>query len=300
MFKSAERFAELHERLGGKVEMFEGIPWVEYNKMVVPVGPVKLNYSISKEKASFLLSKFPDALLVRCADGFENTNCCKEWYAVICDKFSELNVLSGNTRSKIKRGFKNCAVKRVDSNFIAEHGFNVFISAFKKYRGVKKPDISEMDFKKRGFLMKQFDDIVHHWCVFHKNKMIAYSVNYIYDDIEANYSTIKFHADFLKLYPAYALFYTMNKYYLNERKFWYVNDGFRNILHQTNIQEFLIDKFKFTKVYTKLYLFYKPNLAVYLSASYPLRNFIGKISPKLAALYKLEEIRRNYKNSSNN
>lgn len=292
MFKNAERFAELYEHLGERVEMLEGVPWVEYNRMVIPVGPVKLNFSVSEKKACVLLSRFPNALAVRCTDGFENIHCCNEWYAVICDKFLELVSLSRNTRSKIRRGLKKCIVQRVEPKFISEHGYNVFRSAFRTYKGVKMPNITEKDFRERALIMKPFDDIVHHWCVFHQNQLIAYSINYIYDATEANYATIKFHPDFLRVYPSYALFYIMNEYYLKERKFKYVNDGFRNLLHQTNIQDFLMDKLKFEKMYTNLYVFYKPHLSVCLAASYPLRDLIGKVRPKLGALYKLEEIRR--------
>lgn len=64
MFKSIERFAELYERRGTHFEIIKNILWVESNRMVAPVGPVKLNCTISKEDAGVLLSRFPKALLV--------------------------------------------------------------------------------------------------------------------------------------------------------------------------------------------------------------------------------------------
>jgi hypothetical protein len=89
----------------------------------------------------------------------------------------------------------------------------------------------------------------------------------------------------------------MNKYYLKENKFHYVNDGFRNILHQTNIQKFLIDKFNFINVYTNLYVFYRPYLSIYLKLTFPIRNFLRKTHPYLNAIYTMEEIRRKCKNA---
>ena len=50
----------------------------------------------------------------------------------------------------------------------------------------------------------------------------------------------------------------MNKYYLNENNFKYVNNGTRSISHQTNIHDFLIDKFKFRKAYCKMEIEYAP------------------------------------------
>jgi hypothetical protein len=273
MDKFIERFAELYDRLGVKFEIANGILWREYQRMVVPLSPAMFDYTISENEARSLLSKFPKALLVRWTDGFNPTddytgtenNSEEGWYAVICTEFEDLEELSSKNRSEIRRGLKNCEVKRVEADFIARNGFNVFISAFERYKGVKKSAITEKEFRERILKMRDFEDIVHYWGVFHNNILIAYSENYIYDYIEANYSAIKFHRDFLKLYPSYALIYEMNRYYLRDNKFQYVNDGFRNILHQTNIQGFLIDKFRFKKAYTNLYVFYRSYLSIYLS-----------------------------------
>lgn len=298
MVKSMERFAELYELWGLRFEMLNGILWREYNRMVVPLGPVKLSYTISKEEVKYLLYKFPKSLMVRLTDGFSHStenlldNC---WYAVVCYKFKELDELSANTRSKIRRGLKNCRVEKIDANLIANYGFDVYVSAFERYKDVKKPFITdEKIYQKRILATKKFDDIVHYWGVFYNNKLIAYSENFIYDNIEAAYSTIKFHPDFLKLYPSYALIFEMNKFYLRDSRFEYVNDGFRSILHQTNVQNYLIQKFDFQKRYTNLSIFYRWYLSIYLSLTYPIRNFLSKLNSKLAGLYKLEEIRREY------
>ena len=286
------RFLKLYERRGVRSEVLNNTLWAQYGRMVIPVGPAKFNYSISEKEARFLLSRFPGTILVRYTDGFGGIDSCMEWYALICDKFTELDGLSGNTRSKVRRGLKNCIVEKVDADFIAEYGYEVFISAFERYRDAKRPDATEPNFKKRILISKDFDDIVHYWGVLYGGKLIAYSENHIYDHVEVNYSTIKFHPDFLKLYPSYSLTYTMNSYYLKEKDFEYVNDGFRSLLHQTNIQDYLIDKFKFKKANTRLYAVYKPCLSICLSITFPLRNFLNRVNPRLAAIYKLEEIRR--------
>jgi hypothetical protein len=307
MFKFVEKFAELYNRLGIRFEKVNGILWREYQRMVIPIGPAILDYTILKDEAKFLLAKFPHALLVRWTDGFKIidrevpdsslmriiNNPEKDWYAVILTQFKDLEELSSNTRSKIRRGLKKCTVERVvDAKFILENGYDVFISAFKRYRRTRVPNLTREDFKRRILILNNFEDIVHFWGVFHKDRLIAYSENYIYDNIEVSYSTIKFDPNYLNLYPSYALFYTMNKYYLKESKFKYVNDGFRNILHRTNIQKFLIEKFNFRKEYTNLYVFYNPYLSIYLKITFPMRNFLRKICPKLEALYTMEEIKR--------
>ena len=263
MLNSIIRFLELYESLGIKSICFKDYIWREYQRIVTPLGTAKFDYSITEDEAKYLLLQFPKALLIRWTDGFNSQAKCKEWYAVISEKFLDLNEIdSENTRSKIRRGLKNCTVEKVNAKFIAEKGYDVFISAFKRYKGTKPPNITREDFKRRLLILNNFEDIVHYWGVFYGKELIAYSENYVYDNIEASYSTIKFHPDYLKLYPSYALIYIMNKYYLKDNKFEYVNDGFRNILHETNIQEYLTNKFKFEKRYTNLYIFYKPYLSI--------------------------------------
>ena len=194
--------------------------------------------------------------MVRWTDGFNLTddykgtenNSEEGWYSVICLKFKDLEEYSSSDRNKIKKGLKNCEVKRVEADFLGRNGFNVFISAFDRDKGVKRPSITEKEFRERFLQMRDFEDIVHFWGVFHNNTLIAYSENYIYEDIEAGYSTIKFHPDYLKLYASEALTYECNRYYLRDNKYQYVNDGFRSILHKTNYQDFLIRKFGFKKL----------------------------------------------------
>ena len=297
MLKLVDRFAELYELLGLKFVIYKGHIWREYQKMIVPLGPAKLGCSITDDGTQYLLSKFPKALLVRWTDGFSSFRLNGEWYAVILDKFYNIDELSSKNRSEIRRGFKNCMVEMVDARFIAENGYEVFISAFERYKGVQAPKVTKEDFKNQKLVLSKFEDIVHFWGVFYKDRLIAYSENYVYDNIEVNYSTIKLHPDYLKFYSSYALVYTMNKYYLKEQKFEYVNDGYKNILHQSNIQKFLMDKFKFRKKYTNLYAYYKPYLSIYLNVTFPIRNSLKGIHPKLDALYTMEEIRRKCKNA---
>jgi hypothetical protein len=285
------RYLELYKKLGVNFIFYKDIIWREYQKMIIPVGPVKLNYSISKNDAKYLLDKFPNSLMVRISSNF-NLEKKTDWYAVIADTFYDLKDLSSNTRSKVRRGLKNCEVKRIDTKYLAEKGYDVFISAFKRYKNVNFPNISKEEFKKRKLLLKDFEDIVHFWGVFYKDKLIAYSENYIYDDIEVSYSTIKFHPDYLKFYSSYALIYMMNKYYLENNLVEYVNDGFRSVLHQTNIQKFLIEKFKFKKAYLELDIYYKPFMKLMVNTLCPFKSLVSKFNPKIEALLKLEEIRR--------
>jgi hypothetical protein len=269
--------------------------WREYNRMIIPIGPVKQTYSIDTKDAEFLLSKFSKALLVRWTVGIERSHgnlAVNDWYAVVCDEFKHLDDLPAKNRSEIRRGLTHCRVETVDARYIADHGFGVYCSAYERYKAIQQPTMTENEYRAKILSTIPFDDIIHYWAVFHDHDLIAYSVNHLYDKTEVCYFTIKFHPDHLRLYPSYALFYEMNKFYLQGNSYEYVNDGFRSILHQTNIQQYLIDKFNFKKCSANLFVYYRPVLSIALSVTFPMRRHLSKWSPKLASLYTLEEIRQ--------
>jgi len=292
MFISTRKYADLFQKLGHKTILLNGILWTDYQKMIVPVGPAFGKYDIFDDKQRIdLLNFFKECILIRSGNGFVKTP--DAWYAVLCDSLFDLADLSANTRSKVRRGLKNCVVRRIDVKFMVEHAWLLFFAGFRQY----KKDwlrMSEEKFRQSIESTDGFEDIVHYWGVFEKgtDRFIAYAQNYLYDKIEVNYRTIRFHPDFLRLYPSYALFYEMNRYYLGEEQFAYVNDGFRSLLHDTNIQEYLIEKFLFKKQPIGLKIYYRPFVNRCMSLTYSYRHLLGKLYEPLAALYRLEEINR--------
>ena len=293
MFNNIDKFEEYYDSLGVKYERFKGALWLEERKMIVPIGPVKTDYSLSNSDERLLLHRFPSAFIIRYTDGFEDSdNKCKEYYSVICDKFTELEEMTAKNRYKIRNSLKNCDVERVDANYLAEHGYNVYASAFKRYADAGTPIYSEHEFKKELYNTEHYEDIFHYWGVFHKNILIAYAVNIVFEHIEVLNTTIKLQPDFLKLRPSYALFHTMDHYYLKEMNYEYTNTGYKHILYKTKIHDFLIGSFNYKKASTNLCMRYKYPLFLFQIATFPMRKIIGKFNSRLAVLYELEDIRK--------
>jgi hypothetical protein len=55
MFKNRERYIELYNHIGTHFEIVADTLWMEYNRMIVPVGPAKYKYSLSKDESEYLL-----------------------------------------------------------------------------------------------------------------------------------------------------------------------------------------------------------------------------------------------------
>jgi len=284
-----DRYVEWFNYRGERIEIINDTIYRVYSDMIVPFGPVKDNYVLTKENIAQLFRMLSGKILRHTTT--MSSSKTKEWYAVICDEFISMDKLSSKHRSEMNRGLKNCIVKRIDVDYLSNKGFDVYAKAHQKYSGNVKC-ISENKYKENTKMSGGFDDILHYWGVFQNDKLVAYSTNYIFNKKEVNYTSVKIAPDSLKYYPAYALFYKMNEYYLEKHNFDYVNDGFRSILHHSSVQEYLIKKFNFKKYGLKLHLSYRFPYSVAIRLLYPFRTLIGRIDNRAAAILALESMSR--------
>jgi hypothetical protein len=282
---------ELFEKRGEPATVVNGAIFKLYSGMVVSFGPSNADYSLSREEALRVLRTLGGTVL-RVTTGFRPASATSEWYAVICRAFTPIErVASSNTRSKLRRALRNCDVRRISSEELARSGYEVYRKAFDRYRGPGSP-VSASAFEAHVRAGEDFEDIVHHWAVTSDGELAGYSSNYVFGDTEATYSALKFHPAHLRKYASYALFHRMNEYYLSERRIGYVNDGFRSILHETELQEFLERSFAFEKAHMGIDAFYRQPYRMLLRASFPFRTLIGKLDERVRAIYELERVVR--------
>ena len=288
-----ERFAEYYRRLGFHGQVVDGTLWLEEHRMIFPLGPASLSYVIPKSTAKELLSSSRKAVLVRFTDGFGGHGTTGKWYAVICRQFLDLSQYNSKNRNQIKKGLEQCAVKKVDAEYLARSGYDVYLAARTRYAediGSIRPKAAGQ-FKDDILVAKDFDDVIDFWGVFHRDALVGYALNHRYGSTEVAYSSMAFHPEYFKFYPAYALIYQMNEYYLRDQSFAYVNDGYKNVGHKTNIQDLLIHKFGFRKTPTNLFVRYRPWLAAALWIPRFAKQWLSNRSPKYATLCALDDAR---------
>ncbi len=265
--------------------------FVRKGPAAVPLGPVGSDFTVTPDQANRLLREL-GGWWVQYTDGFRWGAESSSWYAVLCRGHVSLaNIVSGNTRSKLRRGLKHCRVVKVNPGEIAEKGYETYCAALQGYKGWNGAVPSPKEFERSVNSDAPFPDVRHQWAVYHRDDMIAFAQNLVYWPIEVDYTLIKLHPAFLKLYPAYALIYTMNQYYLEDQGFEYVSDGFRSVLHQTGVQQFLIDKFGFERAYTGLHMHYRFPLGAAVQLLRPARALVRKMSPSVGALLELDRLR---------
>lgn len=209
---------------------------------------------------------------------------------MIKDKFGGLEELSAKKRNQVRKSFKMCDIRKVSREEMLAQGYEVHALAAVSYKvKANVPSVEEYEKRFSVDAAKNHD----YWAAFDKQtkKMIAFSINFVHDDI-CDYETMKAIPSFQKShYPYYGLLYEMNRYYLEEKGLKFVNDGARSITNHSNVQPFLIDTFNFRKAYCRLNIKYKWWFGIIVKSLYPLRKFIK--TPKVKAILNMEAMARN-------
>lgn len=271
-----------------------GFIWRKHLGTLLPLSMPHRDAGVSPSRAMVLLA-IHRAYLIRWESGFD----CEtptEWWHVIKSEPEDLDALSANTRSKIRRGDKRFLVEPVSRDRIFEEGHAVYCRAYERY-DTFEPMMSREAFCEAIMALPPETEF---WVVRHRQsgEMVAFSENLVSDGA-CFYLSIWSTPDSLRQYASYALIHRMNLHYLNERSLRYVSDGARSISHNTGIHDFLMERFGFRRAYARLHVIYFPLLSPVVYTLYPFRQRIsqaqGQLWQKVNILLKQEAIRRSFK-----
>lgn len=216
----------------------------EYGSIIIPLGPVLIQKPQGEIDAKAVFSQLKGKLLWWSYQkpGYDLNN----WYAVIKDKHLSLDEYrTANIRNQIRKGLKNFEIKRIEAEMLVQQGFAIYQSAFAAFN--TKAPMELAAYQKFMTVLQNFKDIIHAVGIYHQQQLIGYALIYCYGDQEANISEIRMNPEYNYNYPSYALFHWLSEEYLLKKKVNYLSDGYRNLMHETNIQDLLIRKFGFKK-----------------------------------------------------
>ena len=241
---------------------------------------------LRKEEWKALLKQ--GGLMVRNTFDFDCPETTRFWN-LIKDQFGGLEELSGNTRKKVRRSLEKLEFKHIGIDLIKQEGFPILKATYKDYA------VSDRIMDRRTFdeyldlcKKKEYD----YWGVFDNEKLIGFCANWVWDDA-VEYGLVGILPEYKRectAYPYYGLFYSMNRYYLQEKGLRYVTDGSRSITGHSNIQPFLEEKFHFRKSYCRLKVHYTWWMGLAVTILYPLRKIIAV--PSVKAVLNMEEMQR--------
>jgi hypothetical protein len=266
-------YANFLESAGISIIEVDGVMWQNYKGILVPAYLPHCMPARLPETARKALSR-SGAMIVRWSTEFDLGNNGEWWYVNRSGTYDRAG-LSSNTRSKISRGMKKLAVRKMLAAELEVAGYEVCKAAVKRY-GRDEFLPTYFDFEKKISAASAHPECIEFWGVFYQEKLIGFSENHI--QCEAVFmESIWYDPDYLGLYSSYSLMDAILNEYLNYRKFKYVSDGSRSIYHETGVHDFLIEKFGFRRAYSKLWLGYSPIFSAALALAKWMEPVITKI-----------------------
>ena len=220
-------------------------------------------------------------------DAVENSS----FWFVIKDNFGGLEELTASARRDVRKSLRCYDIEPISADRLRAEGYRIFADAQQTYK-VKCDVVSREAF---DALINRYiaEGDKEFWGAISKDSgaLVAVAICTI-KQRSCEYSTLKCLPSALKdgSQPYYGLIYRMNEYYLSERGMRYVNDGARSLTNHSNIQPFLIQKFKFRKAYCRVNVVYKWYIGLLVKLLYPFRSWI--LLSKAKSLLTMEAIAR--------
>ncbi len=258
-----------------------------YKKCLVWSGNPDEERCLTPDEARKLISEYGVWMLRNCYDWDcgEETN----FWHIVKTQYDE-GFYSKKIRKYIEKANAKFIIGIIGKDVMERQGYAVYVAAHKGYKISAGNIMSEAEFING---IRNNDDSYDYWgCIDRDTSVLQAFAIVRRQDKRAYFETSKVNPEFLpKFYPMYGLYDARNRYYLDEMGYEYVDSGARTVTEHSNIQEFLIDKMGFRKVYCRMKLYYAPWLGLAVKLLYPFRRL--KVLPlAVRNVLKFEEINR--------
>ena len=199
------------------------------------------------------------------------------WYRTVCDLsgFDISMINSKNTKKKINKCLNNCEIRPIDIETLLPEVYSVYLKACTRYKNAdiipEKKFFQVIQKKHKKANYKAFG-------VFHEDRLIAYMtvvdfLEYAMGDIAA------FDPGYSNYYPMYGLYYYVAKHFVAEAGYKEFDRGSKPLLHETNIDDFLINM-EYRKKYCRLGVYFSVPVRIVLRLARMLRFVYKRVLPK--------------------
>lgn len=263
--------------------------WKYYNHAVIPETAPHENVDTRPLKNGLVWNR-KGVLFARWTTDFDCGYETDWWYCIKKSPYI-YDDLSRKSRKHIRQSLKKCTVRKLDLSTEKEDVWNVFKSAVDSYEG------NLISASKTSFLMSLKKSKEEWWGAFNDDKKLVGWMSCRVHENWVDTVSAKFDPEYIKLGASAALYHTILTEYLNVRGKKYISGGERSINHQTNTQQYKIEKINYEKVYCKLNIEYNPKIKWLIKMIYPFKRFLKcldniRLIHQLNALLKMESIVR--------
>lgn len=273
--------------------------WRYYNHAILPnCAPHELvNGDDTKKKDFWKVHGGGIAVLARWTTDFD----CgyeTEWWYVIKDEPFDISKLKAKRRYEINKGKKNFTIKRIVPEDYGYEILEVTKSSWARYSEKYRPTLNENEFLKSIYKWNSDKKLVYGALEKSSGRLEGYAVLQDYETYLA-FDMLKVNPDKEKLAINAAMVCAIMEDYSDKlSKKYYICDGSRAIVHETNFQAYLEKYFGFRKAYCKLHIRYRLPIKLAVLLLYPFRQLLARIDKVgfihlINGVLKMEEIRRN-------
>ncbi len=294
---SNNKYAKFLKEQGSYVINVGGVDWYDYGGFMMPAYLPHCVPAISEEVATKVL-KISGRPFARWSSKFGEVN-KSTWWCIIKRKPWKLEgIKDRGKRYKIRKGKKSFFVRPLTIEEILNDCPRVTQLATTRYKTKTELETPETLERSVNASQKVPGVIEYLGCFCNAtNTLASFSENYIQDDA-VFCNIIRHDPAFLKKNSSYAFVDGMLNYYLNEKQFAYLTNGWRNIYHETEFHDHLISVFGYIKEYSLLNTIYSRPFELAVKTAYPFRAIIGALCrkgtnsylDKIAAVLRQEEI----------
>lgn len=273
--------------------MIEG--WRYYNHALLPItAPFKPIDDQIFSKKGFWSVRNGIAVMAQYISDYD----CQEetqWWCCVKDTPYNFERIKAKRRYVINKGRKNFRVANIDVRDYLDELIDVEIKALENYPEEYRPDTDIKTIKEK-FKDVEKSKLMVMGAFNSEKKLCGYLTVHEYDDY-CNFAQQKVIPEYEKQEINAALVDGMLQYYNNRIKDGYViYDGQRNLIHQTNFQEYLVKYFEFRYAYCRLRIQYRFPLGLAIKILYPFKgkmeNTKNRFLYKVGGVLRMEEIRR--------
>jgi hypothetical protein len=199
------------------------------------------------------------------------------WYRCICDNahYDESAIKSKNAKHNLRRGLKRCVTRRVDYTWLGDKGYDVYVKAAARYKNFKVESLKEFIERMYNYSGQSGAEALG---VFVGDKLVAYVTLFICGQ-SVRGDTAHFDPSYANCYPMYALYYTIAHHYLRERGCKEVDRGSKPLVHETNVDDFLL-RLGYRKAYCRLGIYFIWRVRIVLKVAKSCRRLYKLILPR--------------------
>lgn len=244
--------------------------------------------------AHTILKQDKKAFAVIWSTDFDTNEQLPWWYCILDHEFL-LDKIKSKRRSEIKKACTKFIVKKIDSKVYADELSIITYEAWQNYSVDYRPTRAAKDMA-RIYRNHATDKHFDYWGCFsiESEKLVGYASCYVHEDwIE--FCSMKTSESCKENGGALAIVCRICEEYMGvggQNGFRYICDGQRNIVHQTNFQEFLVTKFGWRYARARLNICFQPWIKAIVFLLYPFRKLL--LHSKFSYLRKIGTLLRYY------